>query len=64
MPLVVHKHMPTHAYDSLSSSVAAAVCTGEFELLSKSVGVPLVAFRLKPRVDENGEARAQLVMMG
>lgn len=28
---------------------------GEFELLSKAVGVPLVAFRLKPRLNEHGK---------
>jgi len=28
---------------------------GEFELLSKSVGVPLVAFRLRPRLNEDGK---------
>lgn len=27
---------------------------GAFEMLNKDIGVPLVAFRLKPRVDENG----------
>jgi hypothetical protein len=31
---------------------------GEFELLSESVGVPLVAFRLKPRINEDGERAA------
>jgi glutamate/tyrosine decarboxylase-like PLP-dependent enzyme len=29
--------------------------SGEFELLSKPVGVPLVAFRLKQKTDEDGE---------
>jgi hypothetical protein len=28
---------------------------GEFEVLSKPVGVPLVAFRLKQKTDEDGE---------
>ena len=29
--------------------------TGHFEILSKDVGVPLVAFRLLPRVDKDGK---------
>jgi hypothetical protein len=31
------------------------VCLGEFEILSKPIGVPLVAFRLKKRTLSNGE---------
>jgi hypothetical protein len=33
----------------------AAFPSGEFELLSKPTGVPLVAFRLKKKTDEDGE---------
>lgn len=40
-------------------------CAGEFELLSQPVGVPLVAFRLKPRMDEAGEGQlVQRVVSG
>lgn len=36
---------------------------GEFELLSQPVGVPLVAFRLKPRTDEDGEDTVQQLLV-
>jgi hypothetical protein len=39
-------------------AVCPARCTlsGEFELLSKAVGVSLVAFRLKLKTDDEGKA--------
>lgn len=36
------------------------MATGAFEMLSKEVGVPLVAFRLKPRTDEEGNTVPRL----
>lgn len=38
---------------------AAIVATGEFEILSKDHGVPLVAFRLKPRIGADGKPHAR-----
>jgi glutamate/tyrosine decarboxylase-like PLP-dependent enzyme len=39
------------------------VHAGEFELLSQPVGVPLVAFRLKPRTDEDGKDMLQQLLV-